>query len=131
MTIAVRSVWEVLHSRLAKNKTGGEVWMTIRREIENFLTFLSFCFLDAFGRPVTGRKSKRGDGNTSDQGTGDEATLPRTEERQEKKKKKSGIQRSRSTQRSCLVSTPNVSFEVHKKQLFSGRRLGERRDIGN
>ena len=56
--------------------------------------------------------------------------LPQTEERQEKKKKKSGVQRSRSTQRSGLVSTPNVSFEVHKKQLFSGRRTGERRDIG-
>ena len=95
------------------------------------MTFLSFCFLDAFGRPVTGRKSRRGDGNTSDQGTGDEATLPRTEERQEKKKKKSGIQRSRSTQRSGLVSTPNVSFEAHKKQLFSGKRSGERIDVGN
>ena len=94
------------------------------------MTFLSLYFLDAFGRPVTGRKTKRGDGNTSDQGTGDEATLPRTDERQEKKKKKSGVQRSRSTQRSGQVSTPNVSSEVHKKQLFSGRRSGERREIG-
>ncbi|KAK2568305.1 Rho GTPase-activating protein 5 [Acropora cervicornis] len=85
---------------------------------------------DAFGRPVTGRRGKRGEGNTSDQGTGDEATLPRTEERQEKKKKKSGVQRSRSTQRSGLVSTPNVSFDVRKKQLFSGRRSEERRGIG-
>ena len=94
------------------------------------MTFLSFCFLDAFGRAVTGRRGNRGEGNTSDQGTGDEATLSRTEERQEKKKKKSGVQRSRSTQRSGLVSTPNVSFDVRKKQLFSGRRSDERRGIG-
>ena len=30
MTIAVRSVWKVLHSRLAKNKTGGKVQMTTK-----------------------------------------------------------------------------------------------------
>ena len=81
-------------------------------------------FSDTFGRPVTGRGNKRGDCNTSDQGTGDEATLPRVEERQEKKKKH-GIRRSRSTQRTGHVTTPNVPTEVHKKQLFPGKRLGE------
>lgn len=30
MTIAIRSVWEVLHSRLAKNKTSGEVRMSTK-----------------------------------------------------------------------------------------------------
>lgn len=79
-------------------------------------------FPDAFGRSVSGRRERRGDSNTSDQGTGDEATLPRTEERVVKKK--SGIRRSKSTQRSGQTSTPNVPTEVHKKQLFSGRRSG-------
>ena len=79
-------------------------------------------FADTFGRPLIGRREKRGDSNTSDQGTGDEATLPRTDERPVKKK--SGIRRSRSTQRS-QANTPNVSTEVHKKQLFSGRKSGE------
>ena len=60
----------------------------LRREIENFLTFLSFCFLDAFGRPVTGRKSRRGDGNTSDHGTGDEATLACLERKSDKRRKR-------------------------------------------
>lgn len=80
---------------------------------------------DTFGRPVTGRGNKRGDCNTSDQGTGDEATLPRVEERQEKKKKH-GIRRSRSTQRTGHVTTPNVPTEVHKKQLFPGKRLAKK-----
>ena len=80
-------------------------------------------FADTFGRPIIGRREKRGDSNTSDQGTGDEATLPRTEERPVKKK--SSIRRSRSTQRSSQANTPNVPTVVHKKQLFSGRKSSE------
>ena len=78
-------------------------------------------FTDTYGRPVLGpRRDKRGDSNTSDQGTGDEATLPRTEELRPVKKKYV-IRRSRSTQRSP-ANTPKVPTEIHKKQLFSGRK---------
>lgn len=79
---------------------------------------------DTFGRPVNGRRDKRGDSATSDQGTGDEATLPRTDERPGKKK--IIIRRSRSTTRGDKSSTPNVPTEVHKKQLFSGRKSGKK-----
>lgn len=80
--------------------------------------------LDTFGRPVAGRREQRGYSATSDQGTGDEATLPRTEERPAKKK--SGIRRSRSTTRN-QSTTPNVPAEVHKKQLFPRGRSGKER----
>ena len=80
--------------------------------------------LDTFGRPGTGRREQRGYSATSDQGTGDEATLPRTEERPAKKK--SGIRRSRSTTRN-QSTTPNVPTEVHKKQLFPRGRSGNER----
>ena len=89
--------------------------------VNRFEVYL-WLFLDTFGRPVNGRREKRGDSATSDQGTGDEATLPRTEERPAKKK--NIIRRSRSTTRSGQSSTPNVPTEVHKKQLFSGRKSG-------
>ena len=81
-------------------------------------------FSDTFGRPTTGRREQRNYSATSDQGTGDEATLPRTEERPVKKK--SGIRRSRSTTRNNQSSTPNVPTQPNKKQLFSGRKSSEK-----
>ena len=94
-----------------------------------FLTQLLWLqFSDTFGRPVTGRREQRNYSATSDQGTGDEATLPRTEERPAKKK--SGIRRSRSTTRSNQSSTPNVPTQPNKKQLFPGRKSGEKRSGG-
>ena len=81
-------------------------------------------FADTVGRPATGRREQRGYSATSDQGTGDELTLPRTEERPAKKK--SGIRRSRSTTRN-QTSTPNVPTEVHKKQLFPRGRSGKKK----
>ena len=82
-------------------------------------------FSDTFGRPVSGRREQRNYSATSDQGTGDEATLPRTEERPAKKK--SGIRRSRSTTRGNQSSTPNVPTQPNKQQLFPGRKSSEKR----